>query len=169
MAEFLRASNVPLTWMLVQGVLFAGLTMLVTARTGSRRLTSAAAMPLLLVELPAWLRKCSVCLAIMNERWSEDLLAKLDRQFEALADDTVRVISTSLTSEVAQSSSMGESSPTLLPYQMDSSYMMGADAVTEWTGGASWEYLDPFRQVLGMEGVQTFWDVFARVPDESML
>ena len=82
--------------MLAQGVLFAGLTMLITSRTNFMKIPRQVSLPLLLVDFPAWTRRCAVCLAIMNERWSHTLLAKLTCQFEVLADSTHRIISTAL-------------------------------------------------------------------------
>ena len=108
MAEVLRDSNVPLSWMLIQGVLFAGLTMLITARTSLSIMGSRAGLPLMLVELPAWSRKCSICLAIMNERWGQDILSKLETQFEMLVNDTLSVICNELGSQNATTSSTSE-------------------------------------------------------------
>jgi len=96
--DLLKNSDVPTSWMLAQGVLFADLTMIVTSRTNFMKLPRHVALPLLMVDYPAWTRRCAVCLAIMNERWSHTLLAKLTGQLEALADSTHRMISTALLS-----------------------------------------------------------------------
>ncbi|CAH0023729.1 unnamed protein product [Clonostachys rhizophaga] len=160
--EILRASNVPLSWMLVQGVLFAGLTMAVTARTSYSQISSTSGHSLLLVDFPAWTRKCSVCLAIMNERWNDDLLFKLDAQFEILADSIQRTISTGLAFPTAGRSeathSLGErdrnddSQPSgSLPFSSSFFDLGMADP---------WETVDPFGQILGISGPQSFWDIF---------
>ncbi|KAL3964903.1 hypothetical protein ACCO45_001907 [Purpureocillium lilacinum] len=180
-----------LSWMLVQGVLFAGLTMLVTARTCCHRLAARTGVRFFLVDLPAWSRKCLVCLAIMNERWNEDLLSKLDRQFELLADDTLEVISTQLTSPGASSrvgcrdqtpttsSSSNQSLASAVPpsagvaadpggnvmidhFGMDASTFHDADM------GESWESFDFFREVLGNDSTQTFLDILGPETDYSV-
>ncbi|VUC36313.1 unnamed protein product [Clonostachys rosea] len=166
--EILRTSNVPLSWMLVQGVLFAGLTMAVTARTSYFQISSSAGHSLLLVDFPAWTRKCSVCLAIMNERWNDDLLFKLDAQFEVLADSIQRTISTGLAFPTAGNSetthSFGE-----IPRNDDSQSAgsvpfasMGNEPPSFFDLGMSdtWENADPFGQILGISGSQSFWDIF---------
>ncbi|KAH7157958.1 fungal-specific transcription factor domain-containing protein [Dactylonectria estremocensis] len=175
MATVLRRSNVPLSWMLVQGVLFAGLTMLVTARKGFRQLASWAGLPFLLVDFPGWTRKCSICLAIMNERWREDLLSKLEAQFEVLANDSLHIISLGLTSQ-----------PTIVPSHQGSDLIQLPDFVAgpahlndtlvdqsmEQPSRASddWEHfnLDIFREFMGLDTVQTFWDMLpADMPSDG--
>ncbi|KAH7176399.1 fungal-specific transcription factor domain-containing protein [Dactylonectria macrodidyma] len=166
MAVVLRKSNVPLSWMLVQGVLFAGLTMLVTARKGFRQLASWAGVPFLLVDFPAWTRKCSICLAIMNERWREDLLSKLEAQFEVLANDSLHVISSDLTSQPISVPSHQTPGINQLPNVITGPAHLDdvlVDQHVEKVGGASddWEHLnlDVFREFLGLDTVQTFWDM----------
>lgn len=94
--DLLRTSNVPISWMLVQGVLYAALTMLVMSQTCFTRFPHDEALSLCLVDCHAWSRKCAVCLAIMNERWGSSLLSRLSSQYEILADNTLRVMSTGL-------------------------------------------------------------------------
>lgn len=183
MAEVLRMSNVPLSWMLVQGVLFAGLTMLVTARTNYRRLASCAGMTFLLVDLPSWSRKCCVCLAVINERWSEELLPELSNQFEFLADDTLGFISTELTNDVTGSRDYHPHANALAggvnrreeatSTDHDDTFVssdasgigvpLGMDATRcldiSMTGG--WESLDLFGNFSGIDDSQTFWGIFA--------
>lgn len=171
MFEVLRSSNVPLTWMLVQGILFAGLTMLVTARTGLRALTQRAGLPFLLVDLPAWTRQCSVCLAIMTERWSEELLPKLDSQFEALANDTLRLISSSAMNESAANRGPRDAnvssdnvnltrSPSTRQGPEEQDKNPRADDITypAVSPAGDWDYFEAFREFLGISDVQTFWD-----------
>lgn len=194
MADILRASNVPLSWMLVQGILFAGLTMLVSVRTNYHRLASRTGLPFLLVELPAWSRKCSVCLAVVNERWGEkELLPELGNQFELLADDTLGAISTELTSQIAtnrgypraQPNSMvgnglvantaaatGQHSSGFTPGLGEQELMTSLDTNNSRFGDfgmptTSWENLDLFRDVLGIDDSQTFWDIFAPETDSN--
>ncbi|CAG9993105.1 unnamed protein product [Clonostachys byssicola] len=160
--DILRTSNVPLSWMLVQGVLFAGLTMAVTAQTSYSQISSTSGPSLLLVDFPAWTRKCSVCLAIMNERWNDDLLFKLDAQFEVLADSIQRTISTGLafptTGRPETTHSLGESD------RNDDSQADGslpfASSFFDLGMTDPWETMDPFGQILGISGSQSFWDIF---------
>jgi hypothetical protein len=173
MVDVLRKSNVPLTWMLVQGVLFAGLTMLVTARTSFQSLAEHSGLPFLLVELPTWTRKCSICLAIMNERLCEDLLSKLDTQFEALANDTLRLISSTLTARPndgrpaqVNASSRDETSPlkqAQLPSAPQDSDFLVENEPMDLSAGMTGDldYIDTFREYLGIDGVQTFWDILS--------
>ncbi|KAK7219719.1 hypothetical protein V2G26_007722 [Clonostachys chloroleuca] len=160
--DILRTSNVHLSWMLVQGVLFAGLTMVVTAQTSYSQISSNSGHSLLLVDFPAWTRKCSVCLAIMNERWNDDLLFKLDAQFELLADSIQRTISTGLafptTGRSESTHSLGESD------RNDGSQPGGslpfASSFFDLGMADSWDTMDPFGQILGISGSQSFWDIF---------
>uniref|UniRef100_A0A8H7NHF9 Zn(2)-C6 fungal-type domain-containing protein n=1 Tax=Bionectria ochroleuca TaxID=29856 RepID=A0A8H7NHF9_BIOOC len=160
--DFLRTSNVPLSWMLVQGVLFAGLTMAVTAQTSYSQISSTSGHSLLLVDFPAWTRKCSVCLAIMNERWDDDLLFKIDAQFEVLADSIQRTISTGLafrtTGRYEATHSLGESD------MNDDSQPAGSlpfsSSFFDLGMTDHWETMDPFGQLLGISGSQSFWDIF---------
>ncbi|KIW17131.1 hypothetical protein PV08_04322 [Exophiala spinifera] len=160
----LRTSNVPLTWMLVQGVLFAGLTMLVTARTTTSELVQRADATIWLVNFANWTRKCSMCIAIMNERWSEDLLSRLDAQFEALASDTLKMVAGSLTNRSGSTETFQTSVSTLDPTNNI------ADP-TSWPGDVSATYidlpmpadlgsLDPFSDLLGFDNGQAFWNFF---------
>lgn len=175
----LRTSNVPLSWMLVQGILFAGITMLVTARRGIQKLRSTENLGLLLVDLPAWTRKCSVCLALVNERWEEDLILKLDSQFEALADGTIKVIAREITSGQAGTSTadvgsaieqttqqpaatqlMGEpANPTSSVQFLENSAPAGS-AFTEGFDPLSWGELDAFQDFLSLDTEQMFGDIF---------
>ncbi|KAL7907628.1 fungal-specific transcription factor domain-containing protein [Trichoderma velutinum] len=162
--KVLRVTNVPLSWMLVQGVLFAGLTMLVTARTGLLRLLSHVGAPFLLVDLHSWTRNCSICLAIMNERLHEDLLSKLDSQFELLANDTLRIISANVTSRTTNASSRSpafSTHPDVAENALASDQIFMAETsdfnlnLTE-----DLNYLDMFKEFMGQDPTQTFWDMF---------
>lgn len=168
MFEVLRNSNVPLSWMLIQGVIFAGLTMLITARTGVSVLTRQTGLQFLLVDLPSWTRKCSICLAIMNERWSEDLIAKLDTQFEALANDTLKMITSSVTAPVTTGQAHHlhtdlNANPPVQHQTMLSSFVQQDDALandmTDLNDGmiGDWEQLQFVQDFIGR---QTFWDIF---------
>lgn len=100
MTDVIRSSRISLSWMLIQGVLFAGLTMLVTARTSFKKLLPMTGLHFFVADFPGWARKCAICLAIMNERWKEDLLVALEARFEALVNDTLRFISTNITASL---------------------------------------------------------------------
>ncbi|KAL7941282.1 fungal-specific transcription factor domain-containing protein [Trichoderma barbatum] len=164
MLKILRASNVPLSWMLAQGVLFAGLTMLVTARTGLHRLLPHVGAAFLLVDLHSWTRNCSICLAIMNERLREDLLSKLDSQFELLANDTLRTISTNLTSQATNKSSHTSEIPTNIDeaenaLRSEQTFITNALS-SDINFAEDWDYFDLFKEFMGQDPAQTFWDVF---------
>lgn len=176
MVEVLRNSNVPLSWMLIQGVIFAGLTMLISARTGVSVITQRSGLQFLLVDLPSWTRKCSICLAIMNERWSEDLLSTLDTQFEALANDTLKMISSNFTSPAPTGLSAGPYADMTVDPVMQAADVLPNIASNNDTlinpatdfgnsGVDEWEQLQFFREFIGIDGVQTFWDVFPLDPN----
>ena len=144
--------------MLVQGVLFAGLTMLVTARMSLGQLDPQADLTLILVDLPAWTRQCSMCLAIMNERWNETLLSKLTVQFESLVNDTLRYLS----------SALARSRQTLEPWQP---MPAGPDLLLEmWSAQCQYtqgggnpnpgSHFELMRDVMGFDPDQNFWDSF---------
>ncbi|KAH0097549.1 acetamidase, partial [Aureobasidium melanogenum] len=110
MTDVIRSSRISLSWMLIQGVLFAGLTMLVTARNNFEKLLPTTGLQFFLADFPAWARKCAICLAIMNERWNEDLLVTLESRFEALVNDTLKFISTNVTASLATMNSAADTS-----------------------------------------------------------
>jgi hypothetical protein len=158
----LQKNGVALSWMLVQGVLFAGLTMLVTARLSAGIMDVSHDLTLILVDLPAWSRKCSICLAIMNECWDDALLLKMIRQFETMVDDTVRFLSSALT----------RSQLIPKPWQptdITSYYGSGVDAEhagQDHTSGLENEgsYLDLLEDIMGFDPHQSFWDPFPLPP-----
>lgn len=161
----MRNSHVPLTWMLVQGVLFAGLTMLVTARTGFQRLVPLTGLSFLLVDLPAWARKCSVCLAIMNERWKDELLSKIEAQFEVLANDSLRAISEALTSY--SPAIQDHPSPNSIPLNTLSTLPVSSNnhPVDQFHHQTMNQFderedFDSFREFLGMDEMQSLWEMF---------
>ncbi|KAI5464195.1 fungal-specific transcription factor domain-containing protein [Mariannaea sp. PMI_226] len=179
MTDTLRNSNVSLSWMLVQGVLFAGLTMLVTVRTNIRTLAAQVGLPFLLVDIPSWIRQCTICLTITNERWSEDLLARLDTEFEVLASDTIKLISTSISSQQLSETSHQMSNPPsnsnenrrdvpLDTIWHDDILGMTQESVLTDRPDDDWGNLPLFRQFLGIDdGVQTFWDIGSMDLDNS--
>lgn len=120
-------------------------------------------LPLLMVDYPAWTRRCAVCLAIMNERWDNTLLPKLAAQFETLADSTLRIISTTLMSVTGDmsaneaqsngarvtSNTNGEASNTLFA---------PPSAVLEEHASQFLETYDSFAELFGTNGATSFWD-----------
>lgn len=110
MIDVVRHSRVGLSWMLVQGVLFAGLTMLITARTNFHKLLPLTGLQFFLADFPAWVRKCAICLAVMNERWNETLLSTLESRFEALTNDTLRFISANISTSFGGNNSTEQTS-----------------------------------------------------------
>jgi hypothetical protein len=110
MIDVIRHSRVELSWMLVQGVLFAGLTMLITARTNFHKLLPLTGLQFFLADFPAWVRKCAICLAVMNERWNETLLSTLESRFETLVNDTLRFISANISASLQGNNFTGQTS-----------------------------------------------------------
>ncbi len=160
--------------MLVQGVLFAGLTMAITARMSFSRLAPRTTSTLLLVDFPTWTRKCSVCLAIMNERWNDELLSKLDAQFEIIADKTSRIISTGLASlrednsaarsnisSDAMFAQTGQPGQLVAGGEIEIFDPFSIDGSGPLISGMSetLEDFDQFRDILNMNVSQSFWDI----------
>ncbi|KAG9511534.1 hypothetical protein KCV07_g10109, partial [Aureobasidium melanogenum] len=96
MIDVIRHSRVNLSWMLVQGVLFAGLTMLITTRYNFHQLLPFTSLQFFIADFLTWARKHAICLAVMNERWNETLLSTLESRFETLVNDTWRYISANI-------------------------------------------------------------------------
>jgi hypothetical protein len=98
----------------------------------------------------------------MNERWDDDLLFKIDAQFEVLADSIQRTISTGLafrtTGRYEATHSLGESD------MNDDSQPAGSlpfsSSFFDLGMTDHWETMDPFGQLLGISGSQSFWDIF---------
>ena len=135
-----RSSNVPLTWMLVQGLLFSGLTLLVVVRVHAVKILNEAGISFLLVGLPKWTRRCSTCLTIMRERWNDGLLENLESQFEAFAENTMEKVATLVVSPGDRSLSEDLwSAPGQASYRRRSSQSIDAGYVSQ--PGA--ETLDP--------------------------
>lgn len=156
--KVLQHSDVPLSWMLIQGVLFAGLTVLVTARLSAGSFDAPDSLTLVSVDLPAWTRQCSICLAIMNERWDNALLFRLTRQFDAMVNDTLRFLSSDLT----RSHSFLWLSQ---PIDVGSNHASGTDSGVDYeihtpriADGDS--FLDLLGDTMGFEPHHSFWDPF---------
>ncbi|KAL7893521.1 fungal-specific transcription factor domain-containing protein [Trichoderma sp. SZMC 28014] len=160
----LRLSNIPLSWMLVQGVLFAGLTMLITARTGLHQLLSHVEVSFLLVDLQSWVRNCSICLTIMNERLKEELLSKLISQYELLANDTLKLVSSTITSQTASRCTESSVFGTSMDNGLGLDQGLGIDTSYDMSFGEEYGYFDIFKDFMGQDLTQTFWNIF---PDET--
>lgn len=100
----------------------------------------------------------------MNERLREDLVSKLDSQFELLANDTLRIISASITSHTINDSSRSpafSTNPDVAENALRSDQMFTADTsdfnlnLTE-----DLNYFDIFKEFMGQDPTQTFWDMF---------
>ena len=146
--------------MLAQGMLFAGLTMLVTSRTNFLKIPRQVSLPLLLVDFPAWTRRCAVCLAIMNQRWSHTLLAKLTGQFEVLADSTHRMISTALleqsTHETQQTRHMETQADSICA--VENASFGEPSCVFQQHVPDFLENYDSFAELFGASGISSFWE-----------
>lgn len=86
--SILKSSNVPLSWMLLQGTLLSATTLLVTAKMNGLLLLrqNATSIPMIM----DWNRKCSVIFAIISERWSDPSIHRLETQINLLATDTIK-------------------------------------------------------------------------------
>lgn len=100
----------------------------------------------------------------MNERLREDLVSKLDSQFELLANDTLRIISASITSHTMNASSRSPAFSTNLDVAENT---LGSDQI--FTADTSdfnlnmtedLNYFDIFKEFMGQDPTQTFWDMF---------
>lgn len=145
--------------------------MLISARANFKQLD----MALLLVDLASWSRKCSVCLAIMNERWHEDLLSKLENQLEILSDDTLKFISTGLAEQAGlncQASSIIDvpnsehtagisTTPmhTTEPNSIPDYRSVLADVPNE-NLSTEWESFTVFSEFLDADFMDTYWDIY---------
>lgn len=158
--DLLKNSDVPTSWMLAQGVLFAGLTMLVTSRTNFMKIPRQTSLPLLLVDFPAWTRRCAVCLAIMNERWSHTLLAKLTGQFEVLADSTHRMISTVLLEQSTNETQQARHTNTQVDSicAIEKSTFGDPSCIFQQHVPDFVENYDSFAELFGASGTSSFWE-----------
>lgn len=147
--------------MLAQGVLFAGLTMLITARTGLHQLLSHVEVSFLLVDLQFWIRNCSICLTIMNERLQEELMSKLNSQYELLANDTLTLISSTITSQPANSCAESSVFGTNMDNGLELDQGFNIDAPHAGMDfGEEYDYFDIFKDFMGQDLTQTFWNIF---------
>ncbi|KAK4065622.1 transcriptional regulator family: Fungal Specific TF [Trichoderma harzianum] len=109
-------------------------------------------------------RNCSICLAIMNERLREDLVSKLDSQFELLANDTLRIISASITSHTINASSRSpafSANPDVTENALGSDLTFTADTSDfNLNLAEDLNYFDIFKEFMGQDPTQTFWDMF---------
>lgn len=158
----LQKSSVALSWMLVQGVLFAGLTMLVTARLSAGIMDDSRDLTLFLVDLPGWTRKCSICLAIMNERWDDALLLKMTRQYEAMVDDTICFLSSTVTRSQAIQEPWQPTDTGLYYGSGSDSQQAGQDCSSGLVHEDS--YLNLLEDIMGFDPHQSFWDLFPLLP-----
>lgn len=132
--------------------------MLVTARISAGTLDASHDLTLILVDLPGWTRQCSVCLAIMNERWDDALLSKMTTQFEGMVDDTILFLSSALT----RSQSAFEPWQAIEPGLNDGSGLNSGHGVGDLTNQFINEgsYLDLLEDIMGFDPHQSFWDPF---------
>lgn len=143
--------------------------MLISARANFKTLE----WNLLLVEVPAWSRKCSVCLAVMNERWKEDLLSDLESHLEILADETFKIISAGLEAQRAMNDNrqgtmdnetVNVDDPTVRASQPVGLNTTGSSDpfVSDLFGNNAtmeWEPLNVFSEFLGPDFLDTYWDI----------
>ncbi|UKZ94547.1 uncharacterized protein TrAFT101_009416 [Trichoderma asperellum] len=158
----LRLNKIPLPWMLVQGVLFAGLTMVVTVRTGLHQLLSHVEASFLLIDLQSWVRNCSICLAIMNERLQEEeLMSKLDSQYELLANDTLKLVSSTMTSQAGTICPESSASATNIENDLETEQGLNMDtSYSSMSFREEYDYFEMFRDFLGQDPTETFWNMF---------
>lgn len=135
--------------------------MLITVRTGLHQLLSHVEASFLLIDLQSWIKNCSICLAIMNERLQEELLSKLDSQYELLANDTLKLVSLTMTSQTRNISSGSSAFATNIESDLEPEQGLHID--TSYSGmsfGEEYDYFDMFREFMGQDPTQTFWNIF---------
>ena len=86
--NLLKSGNIPQSWMLVQGMLLAGLTMIVTAKTNRSLFPDRVGCSVL--NIIEWNRQCSVVLNIMSERWADKTIAASENRFMLVANHTLK-------------------------------------------------------------------------------
>lgn len=100
----------------------------------------------------------------MNERLREDLVSKLDSQFELLANDTLRIISASITSHTINASSRSpafSANPDVTENALGSDLTFTADTSDfNLNLAEDLNYFDIFKEFMGQDPTQTFWDMF---------
>lgn len=85
--DLLKTGKVPQSWMLVQGMLLAGLTMIVTTKINRSLFPDRIGCSVL--DIIEWSRKCSVVLNIMSERWADKIIAASESKFSLVANHTL--------------------------------------------------------------------------------
>ena len=80
--------------MLLQGIILAGVTVLITIQRDPQVLVQQQTS---VHDVMEWTRRCSLVLAIMSERWQEKSIASLEVHFSALAKYTFKRVIPSLT------------------------------------------------------------------------
>lgn len=164
----LRCSNVPLTWMLVQGAVFAGLTMLVTARTSTDELLQRAGLHFFMVDLATATRKCSLCLAIMNERLQDDLLTKIESQFEVIATQTHELLGQHLLRRQEALSGAKEQQDQHTRGDLTSSSEPAIAPLDLGDGPIDWTLLEYWEGFEDWDMERSFWDLTTRAETDIL-
>lgn len=175
--------------MIVQGALFAGITMLVVTRLYSVQIMAQAGTAFMLVDFPKWTRKCSMCMAILGERWEDGLLENLEAHFEILANDTLERIASPFTNTgaatgdrlgdepaavepglsqthgIAANSSVGMANTAAASSVSSDSFRGDVPSWSEYVGFSAMppsdlDSMTLLNEIVDMENGQAFWDVF---------
>lgn len=144
----------PQSWMLLQGTLLSGVTILVTARLNAASLLQRDDFSLF--EIMEWTRKCSLVLTIMSERWCEKSISDLEAKFSLLSNDTLKRLLALKDNPKLQDRGQEQfkigSSPTgnSTMSGMSSSYCMNVPRVNSQVStpqSSSWQYQVPFQSL----------------------
>jgi hypothetical protein len=119
-----KSTNMSQSWMLLQGMLLSGITMLVTARANAPLLVTRQDFSVF--EIMEWNRKCSLVLTIMSERWSDKSISLLETKYSLLANDTLKSLLT-----IKDSPSLGQTAQDDYPL---SQVLPSAGGMTDTSG-----------------------------------
>ncbi|KAL4893098.1 fungal-specific transcription factor domain-containing protein [Aspergillus ambiguus] len=118
--QLIRQFRLPNSWMLLQGLTLSAVSMIVTARTNAVALSKRIGFDSLLDRVSLWVRKLSVVMAIMRERWPAFGTGNLEDLLDKISRDTVRrIINIIANEQPTRPSSLGrtvaDTTPSLLP------------------------------------------------------
>lgn len=97
----------------------------------------------------------------MNERLQEELLSKLVSQYELLANDTLKLVSSTITSQAASRCTENSAFGTNVDNGLGLDQDLGVDtSYDSMNFGEEYDYFDIFKDFMGQDLTQTFWNIF---------
>lgn len=101
----------------------------------------------------------------MNERLQEELLSKLVSQYELLANDTLKLTSSTITLQAASRGTESSVFGTNMDNDLGLDQGLGIDtSYDSMNFGDEYGYFDIFKDFMGQDLTQTFWNI---LPDEA--